>query len=468
MFDIHGAPSKSKVKNSLKIVIVGCGKVGATLTEQLYLEGHDITLIDMNPDRLAALTDIYDVMGIAGNGASYKVQQEAGIETADLIIAVTDMDELNLLCCTVAKRAGHCQAIARVRTPEYSDEVGYLKEKLELAMIINPEREAAQEIARVLSIPMALSVNPFAGGRVEMVRFKVPDDNILVGESLAQIGSLVSRQVLLCVVERDGQVYIPDGRFVIRRGDMVSFIASMKSARMFFDRIGIRTHVVRTAMLIGGGKAAYYLAKRLLDNGIAVKIIEKSKERCEMLSEILPDAIIINGDGTDAELLREEGLGSVDAFIPLTGLDEENILLTLHAADVSNAKAITKVKRNTFHNVINKLELGSVVYPKYITAEAIIAYVRGWSVARDNSNIETLYHMFDSRVEAIEFNVGENSHVTDIRLKDLKKKDDLLIACISRNGSTIIPGGLDGIKAGDSVVIVTTHTGFQTIDDILL
>ncbi len=461
-----GRPDR-RPEHGFKIIIVGCGKVGTAITEKLYQEGHDITVIDVNADRIAMLTGMYDVMGLVGNGASYKLLKEAGVEEAELLIAVTNQDELNLLCCTVARRTGQCAVIARVRTPEYSEEVGYLKEKLELAMIINPEKEASREIARMLSLPMALSVNTFASGQAELVRFKVPADSVLNGKNLIEIGHMIREPVLFCAVERGDKRFVPDGSFAIQSGDTVSFIGSLKSARSFFKTIGMRSHEIRSVMIVGGGKGAYYLGKRLLENDMEVRIIEKNKQRCEELSDLLPDAMIINGDGTDAELLKEEGLGSIDAFIPLTGLDEENILLTLHAAQVSDAKVITKIKRNTFHDVINKLELGSVVYPKNITAEAIVAFVRGLSASRDSDYIRTLYHLYDEQVEALEFCVEEASRVTGVLLKDMKRKPNVLIGCISRHGRIIVPGGFDTIEPGDSVVIVTTHKGLHRLDDIL-
>ena len=453
-------------KQGLKIIIVGCGKVGATLTEQLCKEGHDIAIVDRDPSRVQALTDLHDVMGLVGNGASYSVQIEAGIEAADLIIAVTESDELNLLTCTVARRVGHCEAIARVRNPDYSDEISYLQERLGLAMIVNPELESANEIARILYLPAALSVNTFARGHAEMVRIKIPEGNVLNGKSLAALGREVARDILFCVVERGSEVQIPGGNFVLKSGDVVSFIASAKESTEFLERIGIQTNRVKDALLIGGGKSSYYLAKQLLEVGIGVKIIENRQKRCEELSALLPRAVVINGDGTKEELLKEEGLDRAEAFVPLTGIDEENILLTLHAREVSNAKVITKINRITFHDVLNRLDLGSVVYPKYITAEAIIAYVRALTASRD-SNVETLYHLFDHRVEAIEFRVSGESGLTDMPLKELSLKDNLLIACINRNGQIIIPGGDDWIQAGDTVIIVTTHTGFYDIQDIL-
>lgn len=450
----------------LNIIIVGCGKVGTTLTEQLAKEGHDITIIDKNPEKTQSLTGLYDVMGIAGNGASYSVQKEAGIAHADLIIAVTDSDELNLLCCTIAKRAGHCAAIARVRTPDYSLEVGYLREKLGLAMIINPELEAAKEAARILYLPTALEVNSFAHGQAELVKFRIPEGNILDGMTVAALRKESTADIVICVIEREGQVHIPSGKFVMHAKDTISFVASRKTTKVFLEHIGIKTNQVRDTMIIGGGSAAYYLADQLLRSGISVKIIENNRARCEELSILLPKAIIINGDGTDEELLKEEGIAQTESFVPLTGIDEENIMLTLHAKQVSNAKVITKINRISFKNVINSLNLGSVIYPKYITSEAIIAYVRAKKDSM-NSNIETLYHMFDHRVEAIEFRVDAGSAVTDTPLAELSLKKELLISFINRNGNIIIPSGQDSIHTGDTVMIVTTHTGFRDIEDIL-
>lgn len=456
----------SKKENGLKIIIVGCGKVGENLVDQLSKEGHDITVIDKKAEKIQDITNIYDVMGLVGNGASYSTQMEAGIEETDLIIAVTDSDELNLLCCTVAKRVGKCAAIARVRTPDYSEETGYLREQLGLALIINPELEAAREVARILYLPTALEVNSFAHGQAELVKFKVPEGNLLNGLSLAYLGKNITNDILICAVERNGEVYMPNGDFVLHSGDVVSFVSERHIARDFLKQIGLATRQVKDTMIIGASKAAYYLAKELLNMGISVKIIEKEKENCESLSVKLPKAIIINGDGTDPDILKEEGIETVQSFIPLTGIDEENIMLTLYAKQVSKAKVVTKINRVNYKQVINNLDLGSLVYPKYITSEAIIAYVR----AKKNSmgsNIETLYHMFDSRVEAIEFIVEENSKVSGVPIKDLKLKKDVLISFINHNGHIIIPTGNDEIEDGDTVMIVTKNTGFTGIDDIV-
>lgn len=458
--------TKHSDTKGLNIIIVGCGKVGTTLIEQLVKEGHDITIIDKNSDKVQEISSYYDIMGLVGNGASYSVQMEAGIEHADLIIAVTNSDELNLLCCTVAKQVGNCAAIARVRTPDYSREVGYLQEKLGLAMIINPELEASKEAARILYLPTALEVNSFAHGQAELIKFKIPDGNLLGGMTIADLGRTLAPEIVICAIERNGEVYIPSGDFLMQTGDIVSFVSTRKKGKEFLETVGFNTHQVKDTMIIGGGKAAYYLAKQLITMGISVKIIENDRARCEELSILLPKAIIINGDGTDQELLREEGISYAQSFVALTGIDEENILLTLHARQVSDAKVITKINRITFKDVISRLDLGSVVYPRYITSEAIIAYVRAKKNSM-NSNIETLYHMFDHRVEAIEFRVGEKSAVTDIPLMNLNLKKNLLISFINRNGTILIPSGQDCIKVGDTVMIVTTHTGFHDILDIL-
>ena len=457
---------KAEKKHNLNIIIVGLGKVGGTLVEQLSKEGNDITVIDKNPAAVQSMSSIYDVMGIIGNGASYSIQMEAGIENCDLFIAVTESDELNLLCCTVAKRVSNCSAIARVRTPDYSKEVEYLREKLGLTMIINPDLEAAKEVARILYLPTTLEVNSFAHGQAELIKFKIPEGNILVNLPISQLGKAISHKVLICAVERDGEVYIPSGNFVLEEGDIISYVANRKVAKQFLNALGFNTRQVKNTMIIGGGTSAQYLADKLLHSGVSVKIIERDRTRCEELSLLLPKAIIINGDGTDEELLKEEGIQSAESFVPLTGIDEENIMLTLFARQVSNAKVVTKINHITFKNVISNLDLGSIFYPRYITSEAIIAYAR----AKKNSlgsNIETLYHMFDSRVEAIEFRVRNASKVTNTPLMELSLKKNLLITFINRNGSIIIPSGQDSIHVGDTVMVVTTHTGFNDIIDIL-
>ena len=461
-------PAKKK-PSGMSIIIVGCGKVGHTLTERLVREGHDITVVDTSERVIRDTTEVFDVMGIRGNGASLSVLEEAGLQKADLIIAVTGSDELNLLCCTIARKAGgNLAAIARVRNPDYSKELTYLRQQLGLSMIINPELEAAREIARLLSSPQALTISAFARGHAELVRFRIPAGNRLCGLHISELGAVFHFDFLVCAVGREGGVRIPDGSFLLAEGDEIMIVASTRDVHRIFESIDMRSEAVRSCMIIGGGKSSYYLAKLLLEQRMQVKIIESSRERCEELSTLLPEAVVICGDGGDEELLKEEGIDTAEAFVPLTGLDEENILLTLYAKRVPGLKTITKINRITFNDVIEELELGSVVYPKHITAESIIAYVR----ARQNSigsNVETLYHLFDNRVEAVEFHVQKDAPVVGVPLAELgrRKRDDMLIACINRGGKIIFPRGQDAIAADDSVIIVTTQAGLRDISDIL-
>lgn len=453
-------------KAGLNIIIVGCGKVGIALIEQLCKEGHDITIIDRNPAKIQEITNQYDVIGLTGNGASYSTQMEAGINEADLIIAVTGSDELNLLCCTIATQVGKCAAIARVRTPEYSQEAGYLRNKLGLALIINPELEAAREMMHILCLPTALEVYPFAHNQAEIIKYKIPECSKLAGITIAELGKTNEHKILICAVERGKEIYIPKGNFTLEADDIISFVAPNKTARAFLESIGTKTTKVKDTIIVGGGKVAFYLTELLIKRGISVKIIESDLKRCEELAVLLPKAIIINGDGTDQELLKEEGIDYVESFVPLTGLDEENIILTLYAKEVSNAKVITKINRHNFSGVVDSLDLGSVIYPRYITAEAIIAYVRAKKNSK-NRNIETLYNMFNNRVEAIEFRVGNTPGLTDIPLKDLPLKKNILISLINRKGKIIIPNGMDSLQSGDTVMVVTTQLGFSDIRELL-
>jgi len=331
--------------DGLNIIIVGCGKVGSTIVARLCEEGHDITVIDKDKDVISDICETHDVLGIVGNGSSIKVLMDAGIEKANLLIAVTDADELNILCCTMAKKVGNCSTVARVRNPDYSDELLYLREKLELSITLNPELETANEIARLLRFPSALSINAFARGQVEMITFKIPDGNMICGMPLYELQQEFPFQVLICAVEREGELTIPNGSFVLQAGDVVSYVSTVRNAHSFFKKIGLKTHRVSDTFIVGGGKTSYYLAKQLIEMGIKVKIIERDAARCEELSLLLDKAMIICGDGSDEKLLAREGFFEAESFIPLTGMDEENILLTLHAKRSPNTKVITKINR---------------------------------------------------------------------------------------------------------------------------
>lgn len=451
----------------MQIIIVGCGNVGSTLAEQLNKEGHNITVIDTKSDVVTNVSNNFDVMGIVGNGAGYSIQKEAGIEEADLLIAVTGSDELNLLCCLIAKKAGDCHTIARVRNPVYSREINFIKEELGLSMVINPEDAAAMEIARVLKFPSAIKIDTFAKGRIELVKYRIEENSPLCDHTLRDISAKMKCDVLVCTVERGEEVFIPSGNFILRARDEISVVGSAENSVLFFKKLGVPTTRAKDAFIVGGGETAYYLAKQLLSIGIDVKIVEKDRERCEELSELLPQAMLILGDGTDRNLLLEEGLPQAESFVALTNIDEENIMLSLFVKSISKAKLITKVHRIAYDEIIEELDLGSVIYPKYITAESIIKYVRAMQNSI-GSNIETLYRMNNDRVEALEFVVKKDSPIVGIPLQDLKLKPNLLISCINHKGNIITPGGQSRIHVGDTVVIVTTLTGLHDIKDILL
>ncbi len=449
----------------LNVIIVGVGNVGTTLADRLSAEGHYVTVVDKNQASVKAIADAYDVMGIVGNGSSYVTLMEAGIEDADIVVAVTDSDELNLLCCTIAKKVGKCAVIARVRTPDYADELPYLRARLDISMIINPELEAAKEIARLMRLPGAISINSFAKGIVEMVKFRLDEKSILCDKTIMQMHDVLSG-ILICGVERGDELTIPGGSFVLKGGDIVSFIAPVKNAKLFFNRISLKTNSASSAMIAGGGTMSYYLSKMLIDEGIDVKIIEHSKDRCSYLAGELDRATIICGDVANENLLLESGICDSDAFIALTDIDEENILLSLYAKKVAKNKVITKIDRTDFRDIFSELNLDSVVYPRYITTESIIAYARAKHNSIGSSNIQTLYRVFDNRAEAIELLVDEEE-VTNIPLMKMNLKHDMLIASINREGHVFIPSGNDCLMMGDTVIIVTKHTNFDEINDIL-
>lgn len=450
----------------MEIIIVGCGKVGYTLVEQLSGEDHNIVVIDEREEKVKSITNDLDAMGIVGNGVSFQTMQEAGISHADLLIAVTGSDEQNLLCCIIARKAGNCKTIARVRNPIYNTEINFLRQELGLAMIINPELASASEIARIFEFPSAVKIDSFSKGRVELLHFRVTGECLLNNYELIHIRSTLKCDVLVCIVTRGDEVLIPRGDFVFMEGDVVAIVATPKNANDFFRKIGIGTGRINTAMIVGGGTIAYYLARRLLAVGIETKIIDVDPARCEHLSELLPKATIICGDGTDQRVLMEEGLASVDGFAALTGLDEENILLSLYAKQTSHAKIVTKINRINFSSVLNEIKLDSITYPRLLTADMIIKYARSMKVSL-NSNVENLYKLEDGHAEALEFYIKEASGVTDVPLEKMRIRKNILICCINRGGQFIIPGGQDKIMVGDYVIVVLTHSRLNDIKDIL-
>ena len=346
----------------MNIIIAGCGKVGMKIVERLAEEqDHNITVIDINPDVIHDLITDYDIMGVVGDSSDIDTLNEAGIEDADIMIAVMNSDEQNMLVCLMAKKLGNCRTIARVRKPEHTRSIHVIKDELGLAMIVNPERAAASEIARILRFPSAIKIDTFAKGRVEILGFKIPEGSVLDNMKVYEVVSKLKSDILICGVERDADAYIPDGNFVLKAGDNVSIVASIKNGHAFFKKIGIKTDRVKDTIIVGGGDTAYYLANFLSETGINVRLIEKDAARCDELCQLLPKISVIHGDGTEKRLLLEEGLCDTESFVSLTNIDEENILLSLFAKSKSNAKVVTKVNRIEYDDVVANLDLGSII-----------------------------------------------------------------------------------------------------------
>lgn len=450
----------------MKIIIVGCGKVGRALADQLSREDNDICVVDLERERMEGLVSQNDVMGICGNGSDYTVLMEAGIAKADLLIAVTGSDVLNLLCCVIAQKAGRCKVIARVRNPIYQQESQFFKRELGLTMIINPELLAAREMFHILRFPNASEVDFFSQGQAEMIRYRIPKDSMLDNLTLREISARINDEILIGAVERENEVLIPNGDTVIKSGDHISILATRKSAVAFFRAIKASASPVKNTMIVGGGQIAVYLARMLYKSGIGVKIIERDRSRCEEITELVPEITVVHGDGSDRELLKEERIEKMDAFVALTNFDEENILLSLFAKKYVKRKVVAKINRFRLNEVIYNLDLDSVVYPKHLTAERLLQYVR----AKKNSigsNIQTLYRLCEDRVEVLEFIIKENSALTAAPIFQLRLKSDILIGCINRAGKSIIPKGQDQIQTGDSIIIVTTRLGLKDALDIL-
>lgn len=450
----------------MKIILVGGGKVGTALARQLSEEGHNVTVIDTNKPRVEHISEAYDVMGIVGNGASIATLYEAGIEEADVFIAITGSDELNLLCCMFAKKAGHCHTIARVRNPSYSHELEFIKKQTGISAIVNPEMAAAMEISHLLRFPGASKIDTFADGRVRLIKCALTEAQGMDGMAIRDILSRLGSDVLVCAVERGADVLIPNGDFVLRNGDQVTFLATQERARDFFQKINLPVRPVKNALIVGGGAIAFYLSQELLENKVRVRIVERDPARCMQLAEELPEAQILNEDGSNRDFLLSEGLGSAEAFVALTNIDEENVLLTLFAKKHSKGKLVTKINRLEFDDIISGLELGSIVYPKYMTCDYIVQYVRALQ-NEAGSNVKTLYRILDDRVEALEFTVHEESKATGVPLSRLRLKQNLLLCCIMRGEQILIPRGGDEIQVGDNVIVVTLAHGLHDLRDIV-
>lgn len=451
----------------MKIIVIGIGKVGYAVAESLASEKHDVTLVDTSRDTLRDALGTLDAISVLGNGATSKTLTEAGAQDAQLVIALTGSDETNLLCCLVAKSLGAKGTIARVRNPEYQYDKKLLSASLGLTMATNPEYEAALEIYRILKFPTAINVDVFSKGLIDLVSFEVCQDALIANKALKDSFAGIKHNVLACAVRRGNEVFIPNGNFVIEVGDEVSAMIPPIQITDFFKSIKLPVKQVKNVMIVGGGVIAQYLMKLLSDTKIDITVIEQDREIAKNLSFLFPSANVVCADGTSRDVLLEEGIQNFDAICSLTGFDEENIILSLYAkSTVKDIKTVTKVNKIAFQELTGSLDIGSVVYPKYITTDKILQHVR----ARQNnvgSGVETLYKIIDNKVEALEFHVGEESRLANKTLIELNLKKNVLIGAVTRNGKAFIPHGNDTLLPGDSVVVVTTIQGLDDLDSII-
>lgn len=451
----------------MNIIVVGCGKIGTTIVASLVAEGHDVVALDSDPAVVSEITNIYDAMGVCGNGADFDTLEEAGVERTEMFIAVTGSDETNMLSCFMAKKMGAKHTIARIRNPQYNENgLDFMRRQLDLSMSINPDLMAARELTNILKLPSAVKIETFSRGDFEIIEIKLRDNSALDGKKLSELRDLYKAKFLVCAVQRNGVVTIPDGNFVLKKGDKIGLTASPAEIEKFLRAIGFLQKQARNVMILGGSRTAYYLAKMLSDIGSSVKIIERDPQVCSDLCESLPKAVIIQGDGAQQELLLEEGLRSIDAFVSLTGMDEENILISIFAALQNVPKVISKINRDELSSMAEKLGLDCMVSPKKIISDVMVRYARALQNSV-GSNVETLYKLMDDQAEALEFNAKTDPKMTDIPLKDLQLKPNILIAGIIRDRKTIIPAGDDRILSGDRVIILAANQRLNDLSDIL-
>ena len=451
----------------MKIIVLGAGKVGKTLIKHMSNEDHDIIVVDQNATKVEEVVNQFDVIGVVGNGGSYDILMEAGAQDANLIICVTTSDELNILAGLMAKKMGTKHTIARVRNPDYSSQRYFMRNQLGFSMIVNPELEAASEIRRVLSFPSAVKVDTFSRGKVELAEFFVEDHSRLNGVELSQLHKITKTNILVCAVSHNEDVIIPDGNYVIKPGDHLYITGTHRDLSRFCLDIGVITTRIKNVIIVGGGKIAYYLSKQLSTQGIKVKIIEKDKNRCQVLAEKLPYVTIIHGDGSDDELLNEEGIENTDAVLALTGLDEENIVLSLSAKSLYHKKTIAKITRMNYAGLSDVLKVDSIVAPKKIVASQIIRYVRAKMNKDNDSSVKTLYKIVDGEVEAIEFKVTERFKYLHKTLNEMKIKEHVLVAAIIRENEVIVPKGNTTMELNDYVIIVSRGEIMKSLNDIL-
>ena len=450
----------------MKIIIIGSGKVGFTLAKQLSGENHDLVLIDQRAEAMQVADNTLDILCLEGSGASIQILLEAGVRSADLVISVTGSDELNIVCCLIAKKLGARHTVARIRSPEYYREANLLKKEVGLNMIINPEYAAAQEISRLLRVPSAFSVETFARGLVELIGFPILESDGLAGLSLFEYNKRRSNGVLMCAVIRGGEVYVPNGRFVPQVGDKAYVIGSQREIARFFHTLGRDGNRIRAITVLGGSKIATYLTWAVEKVGMKVRIVEQDPVKCLSLSEKLPDSMILQGDGTDSAVIDAEGLLDTDAFIALTNRDEENLLMAMTAQRHGVKKVIAKMSRPNYIEMMRESGVDSIISPKDITANQISAYVRAMARS-EGSAVENLYKPLGGAIEAVEFTATATTRFLDTPLKDLRLKPGMLVAAIAREGKIIIPDGSTSIRAGDKVIVMAKSIFLQDLDEIL-
>ena len=449
----------------MKIIIVGCGKVGYTLAEQLSRENHYITVVDNDSEALRRAGSRLDVMTLHGNGIQGSVLREAGVAQSDLVIAATSGDEMNMVCALTAKKLGAGYTVARIRDPEYARDITLLKKELGINMVINPEQATASEISRILRFPGATNIELFVRGRVEMVGFAAAEDDMILGTRLSVLRRRISGSVLFCACKRGEDVFIPDGNTVFEPGDHIHVIGEPVDISNFFKTLGRNTSRVREIMIVGGGRIGRYLTEYMTKMGARVKIIEINPAVCQMLSETDLEADVIQGDGTDIEILEGENITACDAFVTLTGHDEYNLMTALLALQYGVPRVVAKSSRQNYNSVVKSLGLDSVISPKTITANQIIHLVRGMQNS-EGSVMETLYRLLDDRVEAMEFTLAHDTPHLGKPLKSIRLQKGILIAVIVRRGRIIIPGGDDHMEENDSVILVASQHSLSGFNDI--
>lgn len=451
----------------MKIIINGCGKIGKVILASLVAEGHDVVAIDKDPQVLDDITNVYDVMGVCGNGTDSDILLEAGVDSVDLLVAVTGSDEFNMLSCFLAKKLGAKNTIARIRNPEYNDKsLTFMREQMDISLTINPEQFAAVELFNILKLPSAAKVELFGSKKFQIIEIKLKSDSKLDGLKIMDIRNKFKARFLISAVCRGEEAYIPDGNFVLKSGDRICISATTSEIVRLMKEIGIQQQPAKKIMILGGGKLAFYLAKKLSEGNNSVTIIEKKPEVCEVLCEALPKVTVVNADGTDQEVLLEEGLLSVDAFVSLTGMDEQNILMSAYAQTKGVPKVITKVNRSALMPLAESWGLDTIISPKMTISDILVRYARALEDSQ-GSSVETLYKLMDDKVEALEFIVKDTFSKCEIPFKELTLKPNTLVAAIIRNRKTITPTGDDMFMAGDRVIIVAANQRINTLSDIL-